>query len=95
VHLKDVDLQLASQVRAGELTYGDAVHRGVFKPLGQGDLDINVVIEQLLPTDYHGWFVLEQDTALAAEPEPNGGPVMAAGQSLAYFHQVSGAAVSG
>jgi hypothetical protein len=32
--------------------------------------------------------VLEQDTALTAEPEPAHGPLEAARQSLEYFHRV-------
>lgn len=40
---------------------------------------------------YWGWYVLEQDTALTAEPEPAHCPLMAARKSLEYFRRVSGA----
>lgn len=88
VHLKDVDGQLAAAFQAGSLSFGEAVRRGVFKPLGQGGLDIAEVISRLQRAGYSGWFVLEQDTALTGEPEPNHGPIVSASQSLAYFRQV-------
>jgi inosose dehydratase len=94
VHLKDVDHEVAASFRAGRLSYDDAVRRGVFKPLGQGDLDLEGVVDRLLGAGYTGWFVLEQDTALTDEPEPDGGPMVSAGESLAYFRRISGATVN-
>ena len=93
VHLKDVDGQVATAFRAGELSFGAAVRRGVFKPLGQGDLDLAAVVDGLRRADYTGWFVLEQDAALAEEPGPGAGPVVSAGESLAYFRRISEAMV--
>lgn len=91
VHLKDVDLEVARRVRSGELSYSQAVHEGLYRPLGQGDLDVSAVVTALREADYQGWFVLEQDTALTAEPRPMEGPAAAAKQSLQYFRQISGA----
>ena len=36
VHLKDVDAAMAARVRSGEITFGDAVRDGMFRPLGAG-----------------------------------------------------------
>lgn len=91
VHLKDLDRGLASAFQAGEMTYREAVSRGVYRTLGAGDLDINGVVERLRRSGYSGWFVLEQDTALTAEPPPGRGPVESARASLAYFRRISGA----
>lgn len=88
VHLKDVDAELAASFQAGSLPFGEAVRRGVFKPLGHGALDLEGVINRLQRLGYSGWFVLEQDTALTAEPEPNTGPMVSASQSLAYFRRI-------
>lgn len=88
VHLKDVDDALAASFQAGSLPFSEAVRRGVFKPLGQGGLDLEGVIKQLQRARYSGWFVLEQDTALTGEPEPNTGPIVSASQSLAYFRRI-------
>jgi inosose dehydratase len=88
VHFKDVDLDVAALYRSHRLSYAEAVHKGMYRPLGQGGLDITAVWEGLHQTGYQGWFVLEQDTALTREPEPSGGPVVAARQSLQYFRQI-------
>ncbi len=88
VHLKDVALECAARVRSGELSYAEGVRNGLYVPLGQGGIDIEAVIGRLQETGYQGWFVLEQDTALTAEPEPASGPVGAARQSLDYFTRI-------
>jgi inosose dehydratase len=90
VHLKDMNLEIAARVRARNLTYADAVRKGLYRPLGQGGVEIEAVLRRLRDVGYEGWFVLEQDTALQLEPEPASGPVTAAGQSLTYFRRVSG-----
>ena len=91
VHLKNVDDRVASAFKAGELSYSDAVRRGLYTTLGDGDLDIAGVVDRILGTGYTGWFVLEQDISLATEPEPNGGPITSARESLAFFRRVAGA----
>ena len=72
VHLKDVDEALAARVRSGELTYTQAVAKGMYRPLGQGDIDIAKIVTALRDNGFDGWYVLEQDTALTAEPVDEG-----------------------
>jgi inosose dehydratase len=84
VHLKDVDRRLAEQVAAGELGYEKAVRGGVFKPLGDGDVDAGRVIELLEGSAYRGWYVLEQDIMLDGEPEEGQGPIENVRRSLAF-----------
>jgi inosose dehydratase len=91
VHLKDLDRTLAERVRSGELSYAEGVRAGLYRPLGQGDLDVEAVFTRLREAGYRGWYVLEQDTALTAEPEPARGPVAAARQSIEYFRGLSSA----
>jgi inosose dehydratase len=69
VHLKDVDLGWAERVRAGEVPYSAAVAQGMYRPLGQGQVDIAAIVGSLEQVGYDGWYVLEQDTVLAGEPE--------------------------
>jgi inosose dehydratase len=71
-HLKDVDAASAARVRAGEITYTDAVRAGMYRPLGQGDVDIAGIVGALEANGYRGWYVLEQDTILTAEPTGEG-----------------------
>ncbi|MQY07677.1 TIM barrel protein [Actinomadura macrotermitis] len=75
VHLKDVDAGLAEEVRHGRLSYTDAVRKGVYRPLGGGDVDIAGTVRSLEAAGYRGWYVLEQDTVLDREPGPGAGPV--------------------
>lgn len=64
VHLKDVDSAIARRIRARELGYAEGVRQGLYRPLGTGAARIEAVIAALGP-GYGGWFVLEQDVALA------------------------------
>ncbi len=85
VHLKDVDADTARRVRAGELTYTAAVRDGMYRPLGQGDVDIAGIVGALAAVDYQGWYVMEQDTVLDAEPAPGKGPLADVTASLEYL----------
>nr|WP_271211481.1 sugar phosphate isomerase/epimerase [Rhodococcus wratislaviensis]GLK37524.1 inosose dehydratase [Rhodococcus wratislaviensis] len=87
-HLKDVDAALLGRVRAGELTYTEAVAQGVYTPLGTGDVDIAGVVERLQNQGYDGWYVLEQDTILASEPEGEG-PVRDVVRSVEYLRSIT------
>jgi inosose dehydratase len=88
VHLKDVDRSLAEGVASGKLGYEEAVRRGVFKPLGDGDVDTERVMETLERSGYEGWYVLEQDIMLYEEPSAGGGPKDNVARSLAYLTKV-------
>jgi inosose dehydratase len=66
VHLKDVDARLATRVRSGEIGYRDAVARGLYRALGDGDVDLVTIVRLLESIGYDGWYVLEQDTVLEA-----------------------------
>jgi inosose dehydratase len=71
-HLKDVDRSWAAKVRAGDMTYTDAVGAGMYRPLGQGDVGIAEIVALLEAGGYDGWYVMEQDTILPAEPRGAG-----------------------
>jgi len=89
VHLKDVDDQLAAKVRSGELPFRQAVIDGVFKPLGEGVLDIGELIRHLESSGYKGWYVLEQDCALSDEPAEGEGPGADAATSVSHLRAIS------
>jgi inosose dehydratase len=90
VHLKDVDRLLADLVAAGKVAFEDAVSRGVFKALGDGDVDIERVIWLLEESGYGGWYVLEQDIMLDDEPERGEGPIEDVRKSLEFARGVLG-----
>ena len=83
-HLKDVDAGLAQRVRAGELSYTEAVRAGMYRPLGEGDVGIADIVGTLEAHGYQGWYVLEQDTVLPAEPA-GAGPVEDVAASVAFL----------
>ena len=85
VHLKDVRADLAERVRQGAITYTDAVAEGIYVPLGAGDVDLDALLTLLRDNDYDGWYVLEQDTALAGDPAHDGRPREDTRQSLDYL----------
>jgi inosose dehydratase len=72
VHLKDVDAAWARKVGSGEVDYADAVARGLYRPLGRGDVDIAQIVAVLERSGYGGWYVLEQDTVLDAAASDSG-----------------------
>jgi inosose dehydratase len=88
-HLKDVDAALAARVQSGELTYTEAVAQGMYTPLGTGDVDIAGIVSALRDNGFDGWFVLEQDTVLAGEPD-GAGPVRDVIASVNYLQNVLG-----
>jgi inosose dehydratase len=88
VHLKDVDAAIASQVRAGRIGYRDAVRRGLYRPLGEGDVDVAAIVGLLAAGGYDGWYVLEQDVVLDGEPAAGQGPVTDAARSVEYLRRV-------
>ncbi|TDD67705.1 inosose dehydratase [Actinomadura darangshiensis] len=75
VHLKDVDADLAGAVRDGRTPYTEAVRAGIYRPLGAGDIDIAGIIGSLEGAGYDGWYVLEQDAVIDAEPAEGAGPL--------------------
>jgi inosose dehydratase len=87
VHLKDVDRGLARQVGTRELNFKEATSRGAFRPLGDGDVDVGEVVGRLERSGYRGWYVLEQDTVVEAEPDEGEGPVADVRKSIAYLER--------
>jgi inosose dehydratase len=86
-HLKDDDAKLAARVRAGELTYTEAVRRGMYTPLGAGDVDIAGIVTALRSNGFDGWFVMEQDAILDDEPADEG-PLRDVQASVTFMQNV-------
>jgi inosose dehydratase len=91
VHLKDVDPTKAQRVRDGEVPFREAVIDRLFVPLGDGAVDIAGVIRALEDAGYQGWYVLEQDVSLEADPPTGEGPKADAVDSVAYLRELVGA----
>jgi inosose dehydratase len=89
LHLKDVDSTVAAKVQSGRLTYSEAVKHGMYRPLGQGDVDVPAILGHLLAHGYSGWYTLEQDAILTEEPIDEG-PVADVRTSAEYLRTVLG-----
>jgi inosose dehydratase len=87
VHLKDVDAALAGRVAAGDLGYHAAVRDGLYRPLGDGDVDVRAVLRAVEESAGTVWYVLEHDEVLDHEPEPGSGPLLNARRSLAFLER--------
>jgi len=92
-HLKDVDLSWAAKVQDGSLSYYDAVTKGLYLPLGQGDVDVRAIVTSLVRNGYRGWFTLEQDNVVTAESAAGEGPIVDARASVAFLRSVLAAEV--
>jgi inosose dehydratase len=90
VHLKDVDRDLATQLGRREVSFKEAVQKGIFCPLGEGDVDIGQLLDLLEEEEYRGWYVLEQDAFIESEPEENRGPIVDVRKSLRFLEEQFG-----
>jgi inosose dehydratase len=89
VHFKDVHLDVAQRVRDGEISYYDAVTEGLYAPLGDGDVDVEKIVNTLLARGYDGWFVLEQDLVMNEEPASGEGPMKDARTSVNFLRALA------
>jgi inosose dehydratase len=87
VHLKDVDGTLAERVAAGDLGYHAAVGAGLYRSLGEGDVDVRAVLRTVEESGGAVWYVLEHDEVLDHEPEAGSGPLLNARRSLAFLER--------
>ncbi|UFS99009.1 TIM barrel protein [Nocardia huaxiensis] len=87
IHLKDVRPALAEEVRSGRLEYSEAVRRGLYVPLGDGDVDIAALVRAVDAAGYRGWYVIEQDTALNPG-DTAAGPTRDAERSLRHLSEI-------
>jgi len=87
-HLKDVDAAWAAKVQSGEVGYTEAVRQGMYRPLGQGDIDLAAIVGALEKSGYDGWYVLEQDTILPERPTDEG-PVVDVRTSVENLRRIA------
>jgi inosose dehydratase len=95
VHLKDVNMKSVPPVLARQQSIMEGVQKGLFTPLGQGDVPILETILALESAGYQGWYVIEQDVAITGEmPGIGDGPITGMKQSVDYLHKVVAPAVA-
>jgi sugar phosphate isomerase/epimerase len=89
VVLHDPAVDVIAEVDRALDAFARGVAGGLFRPLGQGDVDVAGVAAALEAADYRGWYVLEQDTMLDGPPQDEG-PVRAVRESLYYLRGLLG-----
>ena len=72
----------------GESFPSHAPDRGLYRPLGEGDVDVAAVVQLLSVAGYTGWYVLEQDVVLEQEPAEGEGPAREAARSVSYLKRI-------
>ncbi|MGP9537969.1 sugar phosphate isomerase/epimerase family protein [Brachybacterium sp. AOP43-C2-M15] len=83
MHLKDVSLEGMRRVKDGEISYFDAiVEDSLYRPVGEGDVDVRAILTSLVDSGFDGWIVLEQDKVVREEPAAGEGPVLDARTSV-------------
>ena len=59
----------------------------MYRPLGEGDVDVAAIVEHLGDSGYDGWYTLEQDTILT-EPSAGEGPIADVRTSADYLRSL-------
>lgn len=64
VHLKDADRSVLASAAGSDDPMRDVWQRRVFVALGDGDLEVDRIVDQIVDSGYAGWLVVEQDVIL-------------------------------
>ena len=86
VHLKDVKASLVDPLNNKELSLYNATQQGIFPSVGAGMIPMGEIIDVMVEGGYDGWYVLEQDMALAGPlPAIGEGPIVGIRESIAFI----------
>lgn len=93
VHLKDVVMDRAAPVFAGDQSIMQGVQAGMFCNLGCGEVAIGDIVNTLEDRGYDRWYVLEQDAAITSgEPDIGDGPILDVQASIEFLRGVGASA---
>lgn len=65
LHIKDADTDVLREAAGAADPMRAVWEQRVFVPLGEGDLDVDRILDRVLEIGYDGWLVVEQDVVLA------------------------------
>ncbi|MEW5289822.1 myo-inosose-2 dehydratase [Erwinia papayae] len=68
IHLKDVRGEILRQVRDNDLSFNQAVRKGLFTVPGDGIIDFSPLVHFVNETQYQGWIVVEAEQDPSFEP---------------------------
>ena len=64
IHLKDADRSILRAAMGAEDPMREVWSKRVFVPLGEGDLDVDAMMDSIMDSGLDGWLVVEQDVIL-------------------------------
>lgn len=64
IHLKDADRRVLAAAAGSDDPMRDVWANRVFVALGDGDLDVDGIVDRIVASGYDGWLVVEQDVIL-------------------------------
>lgn len=89
MHLKDVSLEGMRRVKGGEISYFDAIVEDIlYRPVGDGDVDVRAILSSLVDSGFDGWIVLEQDKVVREDPAAGEGPILDARASVEHVRRL-------
>lgn len=89
VHLKDVAMDIAQHVFAGERSIMQGVQSGMFTNLGRGDVPVAEIVRRLEDRGYSQWYVIEQDAAITdGMPADGEGPLLDVLASIEFLRGI-------
>ena len=88
LHLKDVRVGVLRDVRSDQAGFQSAVARGVFCPLGDGEVDFRRLFAELDRQGYEGWAAVEQDRSEPSERVSGLRATEDAARSLAFLAEM-------
>ncbi|MEG3129301.1 myo-inosose-2 dehydratase [Pantoea cypripedii] len=68
IHLKDIRADVLQQVRRDDLSFNDAVRKGMFAVPGDGAIDFAPLAQFVRASGYQGWMVVEAEQDPSLEP---------------------------
>lgn len=69
LHLKDADLAILEAAKGSDNPLRDVWEKRVFVALGEGDLDVAGIIDDIIASGFDGWLVVEQDVVLFSDDD--------------------------
>lgn len=69
IHLKDANLRILREAQGSPDPVRDVWEKRVFTALGDGDLDVASILDDIVSSGFDGWLVVEQDVVLLQQAD--------------------------
>ncbi len=69
LHLKDVNLRILEKAKGAADPVKEVWEKRVFVALGEGNLDLDGIVDDIISSGFDGWLVVEQDVVLLQQDD--------------------------